>query len=61
MGLCRFRLRLDRLLAMAMREVGLVRRFLVLTGFMMFGRFFVVARGALVMFGGLFVVGGCLF
>jgi hypothetical protein len=61
MGFRRFRLRSDRLLAMAMREVGMVRRFLVRAGFMVLGRFFMMTRGVLVMLGGLFVMGCCLF
>jgi hypothetical protein len=61
MGFRRFRLRIDRLLAMAMREVGMVRRFLVRAGFMVLGRFFMMTRGVLVMFGGFLVMGCCLF
>ena len=61
MGLRRFRLRIERLLAMAMREVGMVRRFLVSAGFIVLGRFFVMTRGVLMMFGGFFVMGCCLF
>ena len=48
MGFRRFRLRIDRLLAMAMREVGMVRRFLVSAGIMVLGRFFMMTRGVLV-------------
>ena len=61
MGFRRFRLRIDRLLAMAMREVGMVRRFLVRASFMVFGRFFMMTRGVLVMFGGFLVMDCCLF
>ena len=61
MGLRRFRLRIDRLLAMAMREVGMVRRFLVSAGFMVLGRFFMMTCGVLVMLGGFFVMGCGLF
>jgi hypothetical protein len=61
MGLRRVRLRIDRLLAMALREVGMVRRFLVRAGFMMLSRFLVMTRGMLVMLGGFFVMGCCLF
>ena len=52
---------LHRLLAMAMREVGMVRRFLVSAGFIVLGRFFVMTRGVLMMFGGFFVMGCGLF
>jgi hypothetical protein len=61
MGFRRFRLRIDRLLVMAMREVGMVRRFLVRAGFMVLGRFFMMTRGVLVMFGGFLVMVCCLF
>ena len=61
MGLRRVRLRIDRLLAMALREVGMVRRFLVRAGFMVLGRFFMMTRGVLVMLGGFLVMGSCLF
>jgi hypothetical protein len=61
MGLRRFRLRVDRLLAMAMREVGMVCGFLVRAGFMMLGRFLVMTRGVLVMLGGFPVMGCRLF
>jgi hypothetical protein len=61
MGLRRVRLRIDRLLAMAMRKVGMVRRFLVRADFMVLGRFFVMTRGVLVMLGGFFVMDCCLF
>ena len=61
MGLRRFRLCIDRLSAMALREVGMVRRFLVSAGFMMLSRFLVMTRGMLVMLGGFFVMGCCLF
>ena len=61
MGLRRFSLRIDRLLAMAMREVGMVRRFLVSADFIVLGRFFVMTRGVLMMFGGFLVMGCCLF
>jgi hypothetical protein len=61
MGLRRVRLRIDRLLAMAMREVGMVRRFLVSAGFMVLGRFLMMTRGVLVMLGGFFMMGCCLF
>jgi hypothetical protein len=61
MGLRRFRLRIDRLLAMAMREVGMVRGFLVRAGLMVLGRFLMMTRGVLVMLGGFFVMSCCLF
>jgi hypothetical protein len=61
MGLRRFSPMMDRLLAMAMREVGMVRRFLVRAGFIVLGRFFMMTRGVLVMFGGFLVMGCCLF
>ena len=51
MGLRRFRLRVDRLLAMALREVGMVRRFLGRAGFMVLGRFLVVTRSVVMMLG----------
>ena len=38
MGLRHCRLSIDRLLAMAMREVGMARRFLVSAGFVVLGR-----------------------
>ena len=61
MGLRRVRLRFDRLLAMTLREVGMVRGFLVRAGFMVLGRLLMMTRGVLVMLGGFFVMGGCLF
>jgi hypothetical protein len=61
MGLRRFRLRIDRLLAMAMCEVGMVRRFLVSAGFMVLCRFLVMTRGVLMMLSRFFVMGCCLF
>jgi len=61
MGLGRVRLRIDRLLPMALREVGMVRRFLVRAGFMVLGHFLVMTRGVLVMLGGFFVMGCGLF
>jgi hypothetical protein len=61
MGLRRVRLRIDRLLTMALREVGMVRRFLVRAGFMVLGRFLVMTRGVLVMLGGFFVMDCGLF
>jgi hypothetical protein len=61
MGLRRVRLRLNRLLAIALREMGMVRGFLVCAGFMVLGRFFVMPRGVLVMFGGFLVMGCGLF
>jgi hypothetical protein len=61
MGLRRVSLRIDRLLAMPMREVGMVRRFLVSAGFIVLGRFFVMTHGVLMMFGGFLVMGCCLF
>jgi hypothetical protein len=61
MGFRRFRLRVDRLLAMAMREVGMVRGFLVNAGFMVLGRFFMMTCGVLVMLSGFLVMGCCLF
>ena len=61
MSLRRFRLCINCLLAMAMREVGMVGRFLVRAGFMVLGRFLVMARGVLVMFGGFLVMGCGLF
>jgi len=61
MGLRRFRLRIDRLVTMAMREMGMVRGFLVRAGFMVLGRFLVMTRGVLVMLGGFLVMGCGLF
>jgi hypothetical protein len=61
MSLRRVRLRIDRLLAMALREVGMVRRFLVRAGFMVLSRFLVMTRGVLMMLGGFFVMGCGLF
>jgi hypothetical protein len=61
MGFRRVSLRIDRLLAMALREVGMVRRFLVNAGFMVLGRFLMMTRGVLVMLGGFLVMGCCLF
>ncbi len=61
MGLRRFFLRIDRLVAMALREVGVMRRFFVSAGFMMLRRFLVMTRGVFVMFGGFLVMGCCLF
>ncbi len=61
MGLRRFRLCIDRLSAMALREVGMVRRFLVRAGFMVLGRFFMMTRGVLAMLGGFLVMGCGLF
>ena len=57
MGLRRFRLRIDRLLAMALREMGMVRRFLVRAGFPVLGRFLVMTRGVLMMLDGFFMMG----
>ena len=45
----------------SMRKVGMVRRFLVSASFMVFGCFFVMMRGVLVMVGRFFVMVGCLF
>jgi hypothetical protein len=56
MGFRRFRLRIDRLLAMAMREVGMVRRFLVSAAFIVLGRFFVMTRCVLMMLRGFLVM-----
>jgi hypothetical protein len=45
----------------AMREVGMVRGFLVSAGFMVLGRFLMMMSGVLVMFGGFLVMVCCLF
>jgi hypothetical protein len=44
-----------------MREVGIVRSFLVIASFMILCRFFVVLSRVLVMFGGFLVMVCCLF
>ena len=44
-----------------LREVGMVRGFLVSAGFLVLDRFFMMTRGVLVMLGGFFVMGCCLF
>jgi hypothetical protein len=45
----------------SMREVGMVRSFLMSAGFMVLCRFFMVVRGVLVMLSGFFVMFCCLF
>jgi len=46
-----FRRMMGDMQMMGMCEVGIVRRFLMIAGFMVFCRFFVIMRGLLVMFG----------
>lgn len=61
MEFCCFLSMIDCVHMVAMGEVGMVRGFLVSAGFMVLGRFFVMTRGVLVMFGGFLVMVCCLF
>jgi hypothetical protein len=60
-GFGRLRSMMGDMQMVGMREVGMVRSFLVSAGFMVLGRFLVMTRGVLVMFGGFLVMVCCLF
>ena len=60
-GFGRLRRMMGDMQMVGMREVGMVRSFLVSAGFMVLGRFFVMTRGVLVMLGGFLVMVCCLF
>ena len=61
MAFCRFLCVMGGMHMVSMRSVGMVRGFLVSTGFVVLCRFLVMTSGVLVMLGGFFVMFCCLF
>ena len=61
MEFCCFRSMMGCMHMVSMREVGMVRGFLVNAGFMVLCRFLMMMSGVLVMLGGFFVMFCCLF
>ena len=61
MGFCRFLCVMGGMHMVSMRNVGVVRGFLVSAGFVVLCRFLVMTRGVLVMLGGFLVMVCCLF
>ena len=61
MGFCRFLCVRGSMYMVSMRNVGVVRSFLVSAGFVMLCRLLMMTSGVLVMLGGLLVMVCCLF
>ena len=60
-GFCRFLCVLGGMNMVSMRNVGVVRSFLVSAGFVVFCRFLMMPRGVLVMLGGFLMMVCCLY